>query len=86
MWTAGHPGRPTSTKPSPPLTPPPSGRSDGSYQLTIYVDRCSVEVFAQDGQVTMTELIFPAPTSTDVAVYAIGGTATINSLHVTQYA
>ncbi|MNR66224.1 hypothetical protein D3C85_1896060 [compost metagenome] len=48
------------------------------------MDRCSVEVFAQDGQVTMTELIFPAETSTDVAVYATGGTATMNSLQVTQ--
>ncbi|MDQ0075580.1 glycoside hydrolase family 32 protein [Arthrobacter oryzae] len=59
---------------------------DGSYELSIYVDHCSVEVFAQDGQVTMTELIFPAPTSTGLAVYASGGTATITSLHVTQYA
>ncbi|MDQ5860874.1 MAG: glycoside hydrolase family 32 protein [Actinomycetota bacterium] len=59
---------------------------EGSYELTIFVDRCSVEVFAQDGQVTMTELIFPAPTSTDVALYSIGGTATINGLDVTQFA
>ena len=58
----------------------------GTYDLTIYVDRCSVEVFAQDGQVTMTELIFPAETSTDLAVYAVGGAATINSLQVTQLA
>ncbi|MFX1821914.1 glycoside hydrolase family 32 protein [Pseudarthrobacter sp. CC4] len=56
----------------------------GSYELTIYVDRCSVEVFAQDGQVTMTELIFPAETSTSLAAYAVGGAATINSLQVTQ--
>jgi fructan beta-fructosidase len=48
------------------------------------VDRCSVEVFAQDGQVTMTELIFPAETGTGLAVYAVGGTATITSLQVTQ--
>jgi levanase/fructan beta-fructosidase len=59
---------------------------DGSYQLTIFVDRCSVEVFAQDGQVTMTELIFPAATSAGVAVYANGGTATINHLNISQYA
>lgn len=58
----------------------------GSYHLTIFVDRCSVEVFAQDGQVTMTELIFPAETSTALSVYAAGGTATINSFHVTQLA
>ncbi|MBD1539039.1 glycoside hydrolase family 32 protein [Arthrobacter sp. S13_S34] len=56
----------------------------GTYALTIYVDRCSVEVFAQDGQVTMTELVFPAETSTDLAVYAVGGTATMNSLQATQ--
>lgn len=56
----------------------------GSYELTIYVDRCSVEVFAQDGQVTMTELIFPAETSTSLAAYAVGGAATMNSLQVTQ--
>jgi fructan beta-fructosidase len=58
----------------------------GVYQLTIYMDRCSVEVFAQGGQVTMTELIFPGDTNTDFAVYASGGTATINHLHITQFA
>lgn len=59
---------------------------DGSYQLTIYVDRCSVEVFAQGGQVTLTELIFPSATSTGVSLYAIGGAATANDLRVTGYA
>lgn len=57
-----------------------------SYDLTIYVDQCSVEVFAQGGQVTLTELIFPASTSTDVSLYAVGGTATINGLNITQFA
>jgi levanase/fructan beta-fructosidase len=33
----------------------------------------------------MTDLIFPAPASTDVAVYALGGTATVSSLHIQQY-
>lgn len=58
----------------------------GTYALTIFVDRCSVEVFAQDGRATMTELIFPAETSTDLSVYAIGGAAAITSLQVTQLA
>lgn len=58
----------------------------GSYHLTIYVDHCSVEVFAQGGQVTMTELIFPAETSTGLSLYASGGTATVNELVVTQFA
>ncbi|MGO4146152.1 glycoside hydrolase family 32 protein [Paenarthrobacter sp. YAF11_1] len=59
---------------------------DGHYKLTLFVDRCSVEVFAQGGQVTMTELIFPSPTSKDVSVYALGGSATINGLHISQHA
>ena len=64
----------------------PLRATSGSYHLTIFVDRCSVEVFAQGGLVTMTELIFPAETSTDLSVYAAGGTATITSLQVTQLA
>lgn len=66
-------------------TAPVRGKQ-GSYDLTIFVDRCSVEVFAQDGQVTMTELIFPAETCTSLAVYAVGGAATIRSLQVKQLA
>ncbi|MGC0239486.1 GH32 C-terminal domain-containing protein [Arthrobacter sp. SD76] len=60
--------------------------ADGSYEIEVYVDHCSVEVFAQGGQVTLTDLIFPAATSTAVSVYAIGGTARLNDLTVTQYA
>jgi len=64
----------------------PIQTTDGSYDLTIYVDNCSVEVFAQGGLVTLTELIFPAVTNTDVSVYATGGTAIIDRLSVIQYA
>lgn len=64
----------------------PLRTTTGNYDLSIFVDRCSVEVFAQRGQVTMTELIFPAVTSTEVSLYSIGGTATLNSLYVTQFA
>lgn len=60
--------------------------TDGTYELTIYVDRCSVEIFAQEGRVTLTELIFPSPASRDVSLYAVGGNATVNDLHVTHYA
>jgi sucrose-6-phosphate hydrolase SacC (GH32 family) len=64
----------------------PIRETAGSYGLTIYVDRCSVEVFAQGGQLTMTELIFPAETSAELSVYALGGTATISNLQVTRFA
>ena len=84
--TAANPGRQNFHEAFASIDTAPIRTADGSYKLTIYVDRCSVEVFAQDGLVTMTELIFPAPSSTDLAIYASGGTATINSLHVTHYA
>ncbi|GAB3569340.1 glycoside hydrolase family 32 protein [Arthrobacter alkaliphilus] len=59
---------------------------NGAYELTIFVDRCSVEVFAKEGEVTLTELIFPSRSSTGVSLYAVGGTAIANKLSVTQYA
>lgn len=45
----------------------------GPLVLRVFVDRCSVEVFSGDGLVSLTELIFPADTSGDVAVLAQGG-------------
>lgn len=59
---------------------------DGSYQLTIYVDHCSVEVFAQDGLVTMTELVFPSTDSTDLSLYASGGTVSVSNLNIARFA
>ncbi|MET3205437.1 UNVERIFIED_ORG: levanase/fructan beta-fructosidase [Arthrobacter sp. UYEF13] len=64
----------------------PLAANSSSYELTVFVDECSVEIFAQDGQVTMTELIFPAEGSTEVSVYATGGAATATSLTVRQFA
>ncbi|MDQ0801406.1 sucrose-6-phosphate hydrolase SacC (GH32 family) [Arthrobacter sp. SLBN-112] len=45
-----------------------------------------MEIFAQDGQVTMTELIFPDPESVSLAIYASEGTATASSLKLTTLA
>lgn len=59
---------------------------DGSYELVIHVDRCSVEVFAQGGLLTMTELIFPSAASRELSLFSEGGTATLNNLTVTTYA
>ena len=54
-------------------TAPLKPASDGSYTLTLFIDHCSVEVFAQNGLVTMTGLIFPGPDSTSLSLYAKGG-------------
>jgi fructan beta-fructosidase len=54
----------------------------GVVRLTILVDWSSVEVFAQDGRVLLTEQIFPSPGSTGLAAFATGGTATLRSITV----
>lgn len=59
---------------------------DGRYRLKIYVDHCSVEVFAQDGELVLTDLIFPDKASTETSTYAHGGSATCESLTITPLA
>ncbi|KQQ92225.1 glycosyl hydrolase family 32 [Arthrobacter sp. Leaf141] len=54
-----------------PILPGP----DGTYSFRIFVDHCSVEVFGQDGLVSMTELIFPDPAHSTISLFADGGTA-----------
>ena len=49
-------------------------------KLHVFVDWSSVEVFAADGEVVVTEQIFPAAGSDGVVLYARGGTARLASL------
>ncbi|WP_285250160.1 glycoside hydrolase family 32 protein [Pseudarthrobacter sp. fls2-241-R2A-168] len=55
---------------------------DGFLRLRIYLDRCSVEVFAQDGLATLTDLVFPSEASTALAVFAEGEGAHLAALAV----
>ncbi|MBR7830506.1 GH32 C-terminal domain-containing protein [Actinospica sp. MGRD01-02] len=55
-----------------------------SVTLRILVDAASVEVFADGGQVTLTDQIYPDSGSTGVAAYANGGTAVVTSLNATR--
>jgi len=48
---------------------------DGTVELRLLVDRSSLEVFANDGRYTNTNLIFPDSGSTGVSSFAHGGTA-----------
>ncbi|MFM8370289.1 MAG: glycoside hydrolase family 32 protein, partial [Chloroflexota bacterium] len=55
---------------------------NGRIRLRIIVDRCSVEVFANDGLVAMSALIFPTGQNVGVEVFSNGGTAALNSLTI----
>ncbi|WP_243650145.1 MULTISPECIES: GH32 C-terminal domain-containing protein [unclassified Curtobacterium] len=52
----------------------------GGLDLRILVDASSIEVFGADGQVVLTDQIFPDSTSTGVSAFATGGTARVDDL------
>lgn len=57
---------------------------DGLLRLRVYVDSCSVEVFAQDGLVSITDQIFPGEASTAVGIFAGGDGGTLMGLDVVR--
>ena len=54
----------------------------GRFTLHVLVDRTSVEVFGNDGRLSMTSCFLPADDNLGLGVYASGGTAKIVSLKV----
>ncbi len=53
----------------------PISTRDGRVRLHVFVDRSSVEVFANDGARVLTHRIFPRPQSDGVSLFAEGGSA-----------
>ena len=51
--------------------------SDMKWQL--WIDRASVELFADEGQTVMTEIFFPTEAFTQIALFSEGGTAKLTS-------
>ncbi|MNR45361.1 Levanase precursor [compost metagenome] len=50
--------------------------------MNLFIDRSSVEVFAGDGAVVMTDLIFPESGSSGIELFAAGGNVRIRTLRV----
>ena len=57
----------------PSRTTAPLAVTAGPLQLHILVDRSSIEVFAQQGTVTLTNLVYAKPESTGISLEAAGG-------------
>jgi sucrose-6-phosphate hydrolase SacC (GH32 family) len=53
-------------------------------KLNIFVDRSSVEVFANEGEKVMTDRIYPPVECTGIEIYSTGGAGKIVSLTVWQ--
>jgi fructan beta-fructosidase len=68
-----------STKTEAPLVP-----ADNKVRLHIYVDGSSVEVFANNGEKVITDLIFPDASSKSIELYTKGGNVQVDSLKLYQ--
>jgi fructan beta-fructosidase len=53
----------------------------GTLKLHIFIDTCSLEVFVQDGEIVLTDLVFFSP-DTALELYAENGTVLVNNLNV----
>lgn len=51
-------------------------------KLQIFLDRSSVEVFANEGKVAMTSLVFPSKESNGLSIFSYSGKAKITSIQV----
>jgi len=60
----------------------PLPASAGAVRLEIVVDAASVEVFVGGGELVFTDQVFPDPTSTEIALFAEGGTTHVRQLSV----
>lgn len=57
---------------------------ENSIHLHILLDRCSVEVFANDGETVISDVIFPSISSLGLELFAEGGELKITQLDVFQ--
>jgi fructan beta-fructosidase len=57
---------------------------DGRLKLRILLDRSLIEVFAQDGERVIADQVYPTPGSDGLKAFATGGTATLESLDISE--
>lgn len=60
----------------------PAVLENNRIKLHIFVDWSSIEIFANDGQVVITDRIFPSPKSNGLEFFSEGGTATLLSADI----
>jgi len=60
----------------------PLKNRNNTLTLHIFVDNCSVEVFANDGETVISSKIYPDPTSTGIEFFSTKGTIHIKSVRL----
>jgi fructan beta-fructosidase len=59
---------------------------NGTLKLHIFVDNSSIEVFANDGEATISSKIYPDPSSTGIEFFSVKGPVKIKSLRLWELA
>lgn len=57
------------------------GKED-TYELNVFIDKCSVEIFLNGGKLAMTNLVFPSVPYNRMCFYSKGGTFKVDSFNV----
>ncbi|MCI0554526.1 MAG: glycoside hydrolase family 32 protein [Anaerolineae bacterium] len=60
--------------------------AEGKINLHIFVDSCSVEVFANDGLIVISDLIFPTLGNAGLRFYVLGGRVRLRTLKIWRLA
>ena len=66
----------------PAITTSPTFEKDGKISLRIFVDRSSIELFGNNGQFVMTNLVFPNHPYTNLTLQSKNGAAKLENLKV----
>ncbi len=66
----------------PAVTTTPTHEVKGKISLRIFIDRSSVEVFANNGEAVMTNLVFPTAPYSTLGIAAKGGKAKVSNLKI----
>lgn len=66
----------------PAVTVAPTHENSGKVTLRIFIDRSSIELFGNNGQFVMTNLVFPTHPYTTLSVEADSGNARIENLKI----
>ncbi|MDE6340951.1 MAG: GH32 C-terminal domain-containing protein, partial [Muribaculaceae bacterium] len=66
----------------PAVTVAPTFETSGKVSLRIFVDRSSIEVFGNDGQFVLTNLVFPRQPYSTIALSSASGKAKVTGLRV----
>jgi fructan beta-fructosidase len=60
----------------------PTENASGKYQMHVFFDRASCELFADDGETVMTDIFFPNTDFTDLNIVASNGAAVLDKVVV----